>query len=203
MKKVLFVPGMGSTLRNGNYDNLMAAAGGGGRPAEFVPIDWNGTSPNDWLNRLRRVYRRYEPRDVILAGFSMGAVTALRLAAERPPAGLLLCSLSPYFRETVGGIPEEWSIMNAHLVRSLGNVSLDALADKVDCTAAVLVGGAEHGSMYSAAQRAATLIVDASFYAVPGAGHDMLDDRYIDAIGQAARELQLQVAPQASSRAAS
>ena len=203
MKKVLFVPGLGSTRRNGDYRNLLTAAGGGGQPAEFVPINWEGTAPDGWLDRLRRAYDHHESQDVILAGFSMGAVTALRAAAERPPAGLLLCSLSPYFKETVGYMPDEWRRMNHHLVRAFGKVSLDNLVAKVGCTTAVLVGDAEHACMFTTAQRAATLLLDASFHEVPGAGHDMLQGGYVDAVGKVAHELQLQVAPLASSRTAS
>lgn len=105
---VLYLPGGGSSRANYPYDKILRKVQRRGHKTTFCPITWRGTNIHDWVEEVRPTYRQHDPAQTILVGFSFGAMTALLLTAECPPAGLILCSLSPYFAEDLPFIPARW-----------------------------------------------------------------------------------------------
>jgi len=78
-----------------------------GYAPRLVQIDWrrsSGRNASSVARQLQDVYSEYpDPAQVILGGYRLGAVAALYVAARQPkgrtPAGLVLASLPPFFKE--------------------------------------------------------------------------------------------------------
>lgn len=103
MKTVLLIPGFGEDINSRNYVATINAIKKKGYVVIFIGIHWSRTTIEQWVPEFNAVYKEYDPRDTIIAGFSYGAMTAFMTAVDRSPSELWLFSLSPYFKEDIEG----------------------------------------------------------------------------------------------------
>jgi hypothetical protein len=107
---LLFAPGIrdGYHESRGNYGTVLSVLGRAGFDAYFFQPDWNDPRPQTWAAEMadsaKQVAKNHAVAQVALGGFSCGGLTAV-LAASRVEsesseikvAGLLACSMSPWF----------------------------------------------------------------------------------------------------------
>ncbi len=142
MKTVLFFPGFKSTEEK--CRPVLGCIEEKGYHAKFGMIDWNGTTFDDWIEQARMAYAYYDPKEVILAGHSLGAVTAFALAAESNPYALWLMSLSGRFAEDIPRFTQKTrDHLGARVVESLGQVSFGTLVATIGCTTLLILGDLE------------------------------------------------------------
>ena len=144
MKTVLFIPGFQQDLQTTNYKVTLKAIESRGYATVFVPINWKRTTIDDWVNQVQIIYDQYESENTILAGFSYGAMTALSVAAKRPPSALWIFSLSPYFSEDIPLLKLAW-LRNIGKQRTerFWRLSFDALAPAITCNTQLFIGDSE------------------------------------------------------------
>lgn len=185
-KTVLLIPGYTETRHNRNYAKVMRALRAKGYRVRFVPIEWAWTTLHDWMDQLNAVYKKYDPRTTILAGFSFGAMTALMVAAQRPPARLWLFSLSPYFTEFIGVLPQ-WVLrfMGKKRVAAFRQSSLRKNAQLISAPTLLFYGSKEaqmYPELVRTARRAQRYIPRCRTIIVPDTKHNVTADSYIAAI---------------------
>lgn len=191
MKTVLLVPGFKENLESRNYRSTMNAIEKAGYRVKFTPIQWDRTTIEDWLAELEFEYSKYDPKEIILAGFSFGAMTALTTASKQNPYELWLFSLSPYFNEDIHSknMKKSWLNHIGHRrVSAFDKINFQYLAKKIKCATLIFVGNEELDKwpgMKHRALDAEELIKNSSLIIVDGIGHDVSDRLYIDAIKQA------------------
>lgn len=122
----------------------------------------------------------------VVVGNSFGAVAALVTAPTLTPDELYLCSLSPFFKEDRGKMPDDYAIKRFGVRRAndLWNTSFDYIASKIDShkTKTTVVYGEREKDRYPVLverNRTATKIIeDARLYELPGAPHSIADETY-------------------------
>lgn len=74
-----------------------------------VTIPWKQTTISENAEYFLKEYRKIRTRQKYILGFSFGAMIALLASTKVNPNGLILCSLSPYFKEDLAKIPTAWA----------------------------------------------------------------------------------------------
>ena len=188
MKKVLFVPGFQENIQTRDYSKTIKAIEERGYKVEFIAINWRGTTIENWVNELNLVYSKYDPKEVVLAGFSYGAMTAFVTAAKRIPSELWLFSLSPYFSEDLKNLHTRLAwIKDVGIRRVLAfeKVKFRELYQAINCKVLLFAGSLELEKFPNLDERiksAHSLISNSELILAAGVGHDVVDPKYIDSI---------------------
>lgn len=191
MKTVLFVPGFKEHITSRDYTSTIDAIKKSGYIVEFVDINWDKTTIDNWLATLEERYLQYNPSDVILAGFSFGAMTAYVAAARRVPSELWLCSLSPYFHEDIQSehMKKSWlSYIGHRRVAAFDKLIFRSLAAKIRCKTLIFAGAIEMNKWPDMKKRtleAEELLANITLYIVEHVGHDVADASYTATIQRA------------------
>ena len=186
MITVLFVPGFKEDIHSRNYTNLVKAIEEKGYKVRFVSIKWTGTSIDDWVAELDDVYLKYDPKKVILAGFSYGSMTAFISATQHNPLELWLFSFSPYFSENMSMIKKVWlAYAGFKRVKLFKGMTFPALAKLISCKTLVFYGELE-ARKYPVIRNRSYIthgyISKSKLIEVLGSGHDVTSSSYIKAI---------------------
>lgn len=193
MKTVLFVPGFKEDKKSRDYTSTINAIKNSGYDVVFVDIEWNRTTIKEWMAQLDSVYKQYSPDDVVLAGFSFGAMTALVSAAKQNPSELWLFSLSPYFKEDVksDAMQESWlKDIGKNRTNTFSELSFFSLARDIKCKTLLFVGQKELDmwpGMKSRTYKAKELIKGSHLSIVDDTGHDVTANKYIASVTAAIR----------------
>lgn len=192
-KTILFVSGFRENIDEPGRRELMRMFHEKGYGARFVPIKWSRSTLDGWLRELEAIYEKYDANDVILAGFSFGAMTAFLAAARRNPSELWLFSLSPYFAEDMPyrkntDTPSDLRDVGARRIAVFGRTSFRENAEKILCPTKIFMGEKEPlargwgGHMLRRFTEAGALIKNARKIVAPNVGHDVSNPNYIGAI---------------------
>lgn len=191
MKTVLFVPGFKEDLNTRDYTSTIKMIEDSGYNVEFIPINWDRTTIDNWVAELEAEYIKHNPKDTILAGFSFGAMTVFAAAIKQNPAELWLFSLSPYLSEDIHSkdMRKSWLNNIGHRRTSaFDKLNFKKLAKSIHCKTLIFAGEIEINKwpgMKKRALRANKLVPNSKLYVVEDVGHDVSDKRYIEAIKQA------------------
>ncbi|OGD61677.1 hypothetical protein A3A71_00345 [Candidatus Berkelbacteria bacterium RIFCSPLOWO2_01_FULL_50_28] len=168
------------------YSKTIAAIKSKGYDVKFVPIKWRRTTIDDWVNELWKEYDKYNPGDVILAGFSFGAMTAFAAASKKNPKELWLFSLSPYFGEDMSSLKKSWrKSIGKRKAAAFERISSGAMAKSIECRTLLFIGEKEAKTYPTLRVRANAVrgaLKNSRLVVVPETEHDVSDDRYISAI---------------------
>lgn len=101
---LVFAPGWRSSYQayhpvyRGSHNRVMYAFGRAGFETHFYQPDWRQPDPHLWATGMAE-YANGVAKDgkVVLAGISLGALTAVLAAEKVQPNGVIACSLSPWF----------------------------------------------------------------------------------------------------------
>lgn len=185
---VLFAPGFQEDMDSRDYAAVLKIIEDKGYKAQFVPIDWQRKTINQWVAQFEAAYHQHDPERTILAGFSFGAMTAFVAAARRNPAALWLCSLSPYFAEDMRTKDQAGSWMEfigPRRAEAFKRLQFDTLAAQIVCRSMLFVGEKEWPGTRERAGLAHTALVDSRMEVVPDVAHDITAPPYMNAIARA------------------
>ena len=181
MKTVLFIPGYEENLTDWrDYPKLLDAIAKKGYEIEFVPITWENTL-TEWVEEFNETYEKYDPNDVILAGFSCGAMIAMIESSRRPPLECWLFSLSPLFHEDFTRITD-WDDFSEAQKSDFAKYDFDEISRKVSCSVKMFCGSKEIPQLNYRFNDAKRKLRNCDAVKISGPGHDVTDDRYIAAI---------------------
>lgn len=151
-----------------------------------MDIDWSNTTPKQWVWQAEQMYNHYDQKDVILAGFSFGAVSAFMLAAKRVPGELWLFSLSPLFAEDAALWTEEDYVEVGDLILSEAKTtSFRELARSVTCPVKLFAGSdelREWSDMKHRFDDASRTLADCEAVIIEGVGHEIENVKYVEAV---------------------
>jgi alpha/beta superfamily hydrolase len=97
-KAVFIIPGFGQTTSQKSYQKITEIIKKEGFSPILVNIKWNN-SLTDSTKYFLKIYKKIHSKKKYILGFSYGAMIAFIAASKVRTSGLILCSLSPYFRE--------------------------------------------------------------------------------------------------------
>jgi predicted alpha/beta hydrolase family esterase len=186
MKTVLLCPGFTEDIKTRDYSKLVRAIKDSGYEVKFIPIEWKRTTITDWVVQLEEEYKKYDPKNTVLAGFSYGSMTAFVAAAHRPPAELWLFSLSPYFAEDLPNLNPAWVKNIGKKRRETFSALIFAdLVKKIPGKTLIFAGQIELDKYSQLAYRfheAHQFMKGSKFIVAQDVGHDVTNPNYIKAI---------------------
>ena len=71
----------------------------------LVKIPWKKTTISENTTYFLEKYKKINTKKKYILGFSFGAMIAFIASTKVSPSGLILCSLSPYFKEDMSSSP--------------------------------------------------------------------------------------------------
>lgn len=136
---------------------------------------------DDYLKDFLKVYKKRKGQKVYVLGFSFGASVAFLTAPKAKPTALILCSLSPYFKEDLGDLPSSWrKWWKRNFTES--DYSFDTLVPKVRCRVNLLVGNKELLKPIDRPEKAHKKLKNSKLVIIKGAKHDIRGAEYQKAI---------------------
>ena len=179
MKLAYILSGGTESTRQAKYRRIGRAFESRGFTVRYVEIRWLRKNPTDWINQFISMYK---PGDyTVLFGFSWGAWTAFVASTMVKADKLVLCSLSPYFKED--RIKRSW-------IRTIGKMryadfkrySFKVLNSKCKTSAVLLIGGEEHKNVLKRVREAHRMMRGSKLLVVPESKHEIADKNYMKAI---------------------
>jgi pimeloyl-ACP methyl ester carboxylesterase len=180
------LPGNTETLKTRPYNKLMAAIGKAGYKVKFLPVQWKYTTINDWVAQLDEEYKKHDPKNIILAGFSFGSMIAFVEAAKYPPAELWLFSLSPYFAEDLPMLKDKWkNDVGKRRIKAFSGLKFNELVKNISSKTLIFVGDKElerYPQLSYRFEDAHSKIKNSKMIVAEDVGHDVTHPNYIKAI---------------------
>jgi pimeloyl-ACP methyl ester carboxylesterase len=153
-------------------------------------ISWQRKTPSQYAAEFVKFYIQHKSDKNIVIGNSFGAVVAFITAAEIKPEALYLCSLSAFFKEDRGKLPDSYGvdIFGKRRMEDLWSISAVDLADRIniaDVKTIVTFGEKEHQTSPTLVARCtdtAKHIKHSQLVEISNAPHSMADKIYSDAL---------------------
>lgn len=193
MKKIAFIiPGFGFSGKEKEYQEIAEFFKEKNIEASIVEIEWKRRVHSQYVEQaFEQIQKQSDKNDEIcLLGFSFGAMIALDLASKMKLKNLILCSLSPFFREDMSQIKQWWK--NYHGKKrctEFEKLSFANLARKINCKAFILAGDKEGIEVECRAKDAHKKIAKSELVFLGGVKHDISDERYLGKIGKIISQL--------------
>jgi hypothetical protein len=164
---------------------------------EVVPVEilWNRTTMSEFVDKFVEFYERHKGAYNVVLGSSFGAMAAFISAPRTKPDQLILCSLSPFFKEDLAkaNAQQQRQVLRMVGKRRLANfktLSADDIAMQVNATntpALMLYGEEEKTAVPHLVVRVkdtAAKLNTASLHEIPGAPHSMRHPAYTAGIAK-------------------
>lgn len=182
MDTLLFAPGLGSTEVE-PYEETFDIFRRKGYEVRFVPITWEGTTAEDWGAQALEACEGLDPNRLVMGGYSMGAYAMFLAAAKRPPAKLLLLSLSPYFAEDLPFLKKaSIQFMGPRRMEAFSQIRFEELAPSVTSETTLVVGSEETPELTNRVRQANQSIRRSRLIKAEGVGHDLGHPAYQNAL---------------------
>lgn len=194
IKKTVFViPGFRHRPKNKAYKAIAKILRSEGYLPVLINIPWKQTTISENTEYFLKKYKKINRKKKYILGFSFGAMIAFLASTKVNVSGLILCSLSPYFKEDL-------SETNSHMVSS---ITLQRYEDfsKLHCATLAQQTKAEQIHMLYGSKEARSLkrrvsdvfgrISSTHKHLIPieKTEHNIGDRRYLNKIHQIAKQL--------------
>ncbi|HSX40184.1 MAG TPA: hypothetical protein VLF68_01085 [Candidatus Saccharimonadales bacterium] len=98
-KTVFIIPGFKHTPKNRAYKKIAKMLKDEGYSPVLVTIPWKHSTLSQNADYFLKQYKKIKTRKKYILGFSFGAMIAFVASTKVSSSGVILCSLSPYFKE--------------------------------------------------------------------------------------------------------
>ena len=98
-KAVFIVPGFRQKPKNKAYKEIRKILKSEGYFPVLVNVPWKKSTISENTDYFLKIYKKIKARKKYVLGFSYGAMIAFIASTKVGASGLILCSLSPYFKE--------------------------------------------------------------------------------------------------------
>lgn len=157
----------------------------------LVPIFWKNTTISENTKEFVTFYKSIRAKRKYILGFSFGAMIAFLASTKVRPTGLILCSLSPYFKEDL--VKKSFaSFATGFRYRDFSRLESSKLAKKLKTKQILMLyGEKETKSLVTRVTETFDHIPSGKklLLTVRQTGHDIGSKRYLRTIHQAAKQL--------------
>lgn len=191
-KIVFIIPGFGHKISHKGYGVLKKRLQKDGFFVVPIAIPWSGSTITEntefflkkYIEKLSKLH--VTSKDVYLLGFSYGALIAFLVATKISVKGLLLCSLSPFFKEDLPrSLPKKSSSLQIIRYNTFATLRSKQLAQKVKAkSVCMLYGEKESSTLINRSKKTFRIIASKKKYlfAISKTQHNISDKKYINAI---------------------
>lgn len=192
--KVIFViPGFRQKTTSNAYKTLAKVLKSEGYYPVLVRIPWRNSTISQNSDYFLNKFKKYEAKKTYVLGFSYGAMIAFIASTFVKTDGLILCSLSPYFKEDVSlSQKKSVSTLTKLRLKDFAKHSCSRLAQETKARQIVILYGTEEAtSLIRRATRAFNQIQKRKKYIIPilKTEHNIGDKKYLQTIELAARAI--------------
>lgn len=147
----------------------------------IVDIDWKNKTMAEYVSEFSNIYSRNDNNGrVYFLGFSFGAMIAFISAEKLRPTALILCSLSPFFKEDVPHIREWWKkLIGKKRLIEFKKLSFNSLAKNISSKTFIIAGGREGEEVARRAKDANKKIKNSKLTIIPDARHKIGQNEYL------------------------
>lgn len=192
-KAIFIVPGYRHGPKNKAYKKIAHLLKKEGYKPILLNIPWKRTTISQNIDYFLKVYNKISTKKKYILGFSYGAMIAFIASTKINTSGLILCSLSPYFKEDLPRLPASWtSKVMKQRYQDFSRLQCAALAKQVKTKQILMLYGTkEEKSLVKRVNKAFEQIESCEKYLIPirEVEHNIGDKRYLYTIHQAVGEL--------------
>lgn len=179
------------TAAHEQYAGLRNAVTAKGYKVVPVDIDWKYRTMSHFVRDFKALYSKRASQQNIIIGNSFGAMAAMITAPDLKPDTIILCSLSPFFKEDIPGFqpPEKlYKWFGKRRVADFSDISAKEAADAINKTKTkcILFYGEQEKKMYKKLVRrvksTANDLKGSQLAEIPNAPHSFRDPAYIEFI---------------------
>ena len=186
MKKIAFiVPGFGNSGKEKEYQKIAGFFEKRNIKPVIARISWKRHTllQNAQQAREQLAATDLENTKIYLLGFSFGAMKVFLISSEIKIESLVLCSLSPYFKEDMPGIKKWWrNMLGKRRTKEFEGLLFGSFVSKIYCKTTILYGNKEGIEVEKRAEDAQRKIKNSQLIVLGGVRHDISDEVYLDKI---------------------
>ncbi|MDP3941624.1 MAG: hypothetical protein Q8Q49_04940 [bacterium] len=191
-KAIFIIPGFKQLPTDSSYKDLATILRNEGFFPILITIPWKKMTISQSAEFLLQELQKINAKKKYLLGFSFGAMIAFLTSTKTDLSGLILCSLSPYFKEDMSGKNRRRSSMKKHLYRDFSKLHSGTLAKQIKADSILMLYGAdEERTLIRRVIKTFEQIVSTKKYLlqITGADHDIGNKRYLQIIRKVAKTL--------------
>ncbi len=192
-KVMYIIPGYKHVPTNKAYIAIAKMLKNQGYRTILVKIPWKQTTISENTAYFLKQYKRIQTKKKYILGFSFGAMIAFIASTKVKTSGLILCSLSPYFKEDIAKVDTDWiSSLTTQRYEDFLGLRCSILAKQIKTKQILMLYGAkETGALIKRVNKAYNQISSTHKYLFPiqGTEHNIGDKRYLYSINLATQTL--------------
>ena len=193
-EKVIFViPGFRQSIKSKAYIQLAKVLRSEGYTPKLVSISWKNSTITQNTEYFLKKYKSVKHTHKYILGFSYGAMIAFLAATKVSSKGIVLCSLSPYFRDDVSNVhTSAVSTLTTQRYADFLSLKSEVLAKKIKTKNVLMLYGTQEA-------RSLILRVKNTFEELPSKNkhlisikktdHNIGDKKYLHSIQMASKNL--------------
>lgn len=182
-KVAYIIPGALESTRKKPYKEIAVFFESKGIKPIPVNIRWKHTTLSDNLAQFMNKYKTGGKERTYLLGFSIGAVIALIASTKIRTKTVVLCSLSPVFKEDLPHLKSRWKrLIGKRRLNDLKNYSFNKIAKGVKCRTILVAGAKEYAELLRRVKAARRKIKNSNLILIKGAHHDISQIEYLETL---------------------
>lgn len=189
-KTIFIIPGYKHRPQNKAYKEIAKMLKSEGYHPILVTIPWKQTTISQNSEYFLKKYKKTNAKKKYILGFSFGAMIAFIASTKVRASGLILCSLSPYFKEDVSRIHAGW--ISSIKIEDFARLHCGSLAKQIKAKQILMLYGThEAKSLINRVTQTFDQIVSEDKYlvAIKKTEHNIGDKNYLYTIHQIAKVL--------------
>ncbi|MDO8657151.1 MAG: hypothetical protein Q7K55_00310 [Candidatus Levybacteria bacterium] len=192
-KPIFIIPGFKHQTTNKAYKEITRILKSEGYSPILINIRWRNTTISENTEYFLKKYRKINSKKKYVLGFSLGAMIAFIASTKISMSGLILCSLSPYFKEDLLKLNNSWtSPIMIQKYNDFSGLHCGTLAKRIRAKKILMLYGArEEKSLIKRVKDAFDQISSTNKYLIPilKTEHNIGDKRYLNTIHKIAKQL--------------
>lgn len=192
-KTIFIVPGFKHLPTNKAYKEIAKILKKKGYYPIPITIPWKQTTISENTDYFLKVYKKIKRKKKYILGFSFGAMIAFIASTKVRVSGLILCSLSPYFKEDIVKANNQWlSAITEERYQDFLGLRFAGLVKQIKAKQILMLyGSKEEKSLINRVNETFDQVLSRDKYLIPilKTEHNIGDRRYLSKIHQTVKEL--------------
>lgn len=191
-KPIFIIPGYRHRPQNKAYKEIARMLKSEGYRPILINVPWRGTTISQNTEHFLKKYKKINSRKKYILGFSLGAMIAFVASTKINVSGLILCSLSPYFKEDLSKNNKWRSPIMAQRHEDYSALHCETLSRQIKAKQILMLYGAKEARpLIKRVRDAYGKILSTNKYliSIKETEHNIGDKRYLNKIHQAAKQL--------------
>lgn len=185
-KTIFIIPGYRHTPTHKAYKEIAKVLQNEGYSPILIAIPWKQTTISENTKYFLKEYKKIHRKKKYILGFSLGAMIAFLASTKVEVSGLILCSLSPYFKEDLQ------KVSNSLRYQDFSKLHCATLAKQIKAEQILMLYGSKEARILIKRVKEAFYQISSKqkyLFSIKETDHNIGDKKYLRTIHQVAKEL--------------